>query len=85
MTQHSLDTTGWAQFPFETEGHTFVSKVAPHSPFMKQIATLPAGMFEAMNKGAVADLIGKDLTREEIIQKISFINEGASHAVIEIV
>jgi hypothetical protein len=85
MTQHSLDTAGWAQFPFETQGHTFVSKVAPHSPFMKQIATLPAGMFEVMNKGAIADLIGEGLTREQVLEKIAFINEGASHAVIEIV
>ena len=83
--QHSLNTEGWAQFPFETQGHTFVSKVAPHSPFMKQIANLPAGMFETMNKGAIADLIGTGLTREEIISKIAYINENASHAVIEIV
>lgn len=85
MTQHSLDTTGWAQFPFETQGHAFISKVAPNSPFMKQIAILPAGMFETMNKGAIADLIGEGLTREQVLEKIAVVNEGASHAVIEIV
>jgi hypothetical protein len=85
MTQHSLNTKGWAQFPFEAQGYTFVSKLAPHSPFMKQIATLPAGMFESMNKSAIADLVGTGLTRDEIISKLNHINEGASHAVIEIV
>jgi hypothetical protein len=52
---------------------------------MKQIATLPAGMFESMNKSAVADLIGTGFTRDEIISKLNHINENASHAVIEIV
>lgn len=83
--QHSLNTEGWAQFPFETQGYTFVSKLAPHSPFLKSIATMPAGMFEVMNKSAITDLIGTGLTREEIVNKIALINEGASHAVIEIV
>lgn len=81
----NLNTNGWAEFPFETQGHTFVSKLAPHSPFLKQVAFLPAGVFEQMNKEAIADLIGVGLTREQILEKLEHVNEGASHAVIEIV
>ena len=82
---HNLNTEGWAQFPFEIAGQNFVSKVAPHSPFLKQIANLPAGTFEQMNRSAVAELVGVGLSREEILTKLAHVNEGASHAVIEIV
>jgi len=83
--QHSLNTDGWQAIPFEAQGQLFLSKLAPNSPFLRQIANLPAGMFEKMNASAVAELIGAGLTRDEIIEKIAEINEGASHAVIEIV
>ena len=85
MLQHSLNTEGWQAIPFEAQGQMFLSKLAPNSPFLRQIANLPAGMFEAMNTQAVAELIGVGLTRAEIIEKIAEINEGASHAVVEIV
>ena len=82
---HTLDTTGWNEFPFSTQGHNFVSKIAPDSPFMSRIAMLPAGVFDSMNKSAVADCIGFGLTREQVLEKLASVNENASHAVIEIV
>jgi len=84
MKTHNLDTTGWNAFPFEVDGVNFVSKVSPTSPFMKQIATLPAGMFESMNRAAVLDLIGKNLSHEYMISKLYHVNADASHAVIEL-
>ena len=37
-----------------------------------------------MNQDAVLDLIGKGLSRKQIVEKLYHINEGASHAVIEL-
>jgi hypothetical protein len=81
---HNLDTNGWNEFPFSAQGYNFISKVAPNSPFMSQIARLPKGIFEQMNKSAIADLVGTGLTRDEVLNKLSFINEGGTHAVVEL-
>jgi hypothetical protein len=37
-----------------------------------------------MNKSAVLDLIGTELNRETIINKLNYVNENATHAVIEL-
>jgi len=84
MKMHNLNTTGWNSFPFEADGMKFVSKIAPNSPFMSRIPMLPAGVFDEMNRGAVADCLGKGLSREEILNKLNFINANASHAVLEL-
>jgi hypothetical protein len=84
MKMHELNTTGWNAFPFEVDGVNFVSKISPTSPFMKSIEKLPAGMFESMNRDAVLDLIGKNLSREYMISKLYHVNADASHAVIEL-
>jgi hypothetical protein len=84
MKMHELNTNGWNAFPFEVDGNKFISKISPESPFMKQIKMLPAGVFESMNRDAVRDLIGKNLSREYMVSKIYHINSGASHAVIEL-
>ena len=82
---HNLDTTGWSEFPFEAGGIKFVSKLSPDSPFQKRVKALPAGMFEAMNASAIHELVGVDISKEEIIEKLLDVNEFASHAVIELV
>jgi len=84
MKMHELDTTGWNAFPFEVDGNKFISKIAPESPFMSRIKVLPAGVFEQMNREAVLELVGKNLSREYMVSKIYQINSGASHAVIEL-
>lgn len=82
---HNLDTNGWTEFPFEVDGINYVSKVAPTSQFQKSIKGLPAGMFESMNRDAIRDLVGINLSKEDIIDKLNYVNEDASHAVIELV
>jgi hypothetical protein len=37
-----------------------------------------------MNRDAVLDLVGKGLSREYIASKLYHINEGGTHAVIEL-
>jgi hypothetical protein len=81
----TLSTTGWIEFPFTAQGHNFVSKLSPTSPFLACVKMLPAGVFETMNREAVAELIGVGLTREQVLEKLGSINEYASHAVVEIV
>jgi len=85
MKQHELNTTNWNTFEFQVDGISFLSKIAPESPFMKKINALPAGVFISMNQSAVMDLVGKGLTRNEIAEQLYRINENASHAVLEVV
>jgi len=82
---HNVDTTGWAEFPFQVDGHEFVSKVDTASRMHSRIVTLPAGLFIQMNQGAIRELVDLTLSRQEIVDRLAFINEGASEAVIEIV
>jgi len=84
MKMHDLDTTGWNAFPFEVDGNKFISKIAPNSPFVSRIKTLPEGVFESMNRAAVLDLVGKNLSREYMVSKLYHVNKDASHAVIEL-
>ena len=84
MKMHELDTNGWNEFPFEVEGNKFISKVSPTSPFMQRIPFLPEGVFNSMNQGAVLELVGSDLSREQIIEKLYLVNLHAEHAVIEL-
>jgi len=84
MKMHELDTTGWNAFPFEIEGVNFVSKISPSSPFLSRIKALPAGVFDNMNREAVRDLIGTNLSREYLSSKLYHVNKDASHAVIEL-
>ena len=85
MKVHNVDTTGWNAYPFTYEGIEFVSLVSPESPLLGRILALPAGMFESINRNAIADLIGDTLTREHIVEKLTEINENASHAILELV
>jgi hypothetical protein len=82
MKQHNLDTTGWNEFPFSVNSIKFISKIAPNSPFMKSIAKLPQGAFEAMNVSAVKELLSPS---KDIYAELYRVNEGATHAVIEVV
>lgn len=81
---HTLDTTNWNSFPFEVDGIEFLSKISPESPMLKRILSLPAGVFEAINAEAISELIGDNFTREYVATKLDELNEGASHAVLEL-
>jgi hypothetical protein len=84
MKMHNLNTTDWNSFPFEANGIKFVSKIAPTSPFMARIAKLPAGVFDSMNRGAVSECVGNNLSRDEIATRLYNINLNATHAVLEL-
>jgi hypothetical protein len=84
MKQHELDTTGWIEYPFNVNGINFISKLSPNSEFLPRIKNLPVEIFQAMNAGAVKDLVGEGLTRDEMIAKLNYVNENATHAVIEL-
>ena len=84
MKTHNLDTTEWLEFPFSAYGNNYISKIAPFSPFLKQISKLPEGMFEKMNIDAITELVGVNLTYSEIVDRLKEINESSTHAVIEL-
>lgn len=81
----TIDTTGWNEYPFEAFGRTYVSKVSPNSPLMSRIKNLPNGVFESMNRNAVSELVGEDMSRADILNKLDMINEGGTHAILELV
>lgn len=81
---NTVNTTGWNETPFVVDGVNYVSKVSPDSPLLPRIKSLPYGVFETMNISAVRDLIGTNLTPDEIQAKLDEVNENATHAIIEL-
>ena len=81
---HDLDTYGWNEFPFSVNGVNFISKVSNESPILSRILNLAPGVFDEMNQNAVSVLINDTTSEESIIERLNFINEGASHSVLEL-
>ena len=72
----------YTDYPFTADGVNFVSRIADHSPFVKQISTLPAELFIEMNIDAVKELLGRPslMTQAEILAELERVNEGATHS-----
>ena len=81
---HDLDTTGWNEFPFSAKGVNFISKVSNESPLLSRILNLSPGMFDEMNRSAVSQFIDDVTSAESIAERLNFLNEGASHSVLEL-
>lgn len=79
-----LDTTNWAEYPFYVDGVKFVSKLDTEGNIYSMVKNLPVGVFEAMNRDAVADLIGEpsNFSREELEKELATVNLGAHEALI---
>lgn len=80
----TLNTTNWTVYPFEVDGVQFNSLIKPNTKMAKQIASLPAGVFNQMNIGAVRECIGNvaTMTHSELVAELESVNAGASEAVI---
>lgn len=78
--------TEWVVFPFTYAGKSFNSKVSLSSEYLAKVMTLPAGMFETMNAGALHDIstITDSTTREEDILELERLNANSSWAVLEL-
>jgi hypothetical protein len=81
---HDLDTTGWNEFPFSAKGVNFISKVSNRSHLLSRILNLAPGVFDEMNRSAVSDFIDDVTSAESIAERLNFLNEGATHAVLEL-
>ena len=81
---HDLDTTGWNEFPFSAKGVNFISKVSNESHLLSRILNLAPGVFDEMNKSAVSDFIDDVTSEESIIKRLNFLNQDATHAVLEL-
>jgi hypothetical protein len=76
----------WVIFPFTYEGRSYNSKVKANTRKLAAIQSLPAGVFDTMNAGALRDIstITASSTVEEIAAELDRINAGASWAVLEL-
>ena len=75
---------GWATYPFSVDGVDFISAIDKKGSMYRQIKKLPASVFNAMNIGAVREAIGsvKTMTKEELVEELYRVNEGATQALI---
>lgn len=78
------DMTRWALFPFTVDGVEFVSKLDIEGSMYQRVTKVPAHVFNAMNEGAIRDLVGKVsiMSRDEIQTQLDRVNEGYSQAYI---
>jgi|DEB19_MinimDraft_3_1074340.scaffolds.fasta_scaffold00002_140 hypothetical protein len=76
------DMTRWALFPFTVDGVEFVSKLDIEGSMYNQVKNLPAGLFTAMNEGAIREIIGSvsTMSKSEIQAELDRVNEGYSQA-----
>jgi hypothetical protein len=76
----------WVIFPFTYEVRSYNSKVKANTRKLAAIQSLPAGVFDTMNAGALRDIstITASSTVEEIQAELERLNDGASWAVLEL-
>jgi hypothetical protein len=76
--------TTYKDYPFTVKGINFFSRVYTHSELFNTIERLPMGVFEAMNRDAVEELIGdpSELSTPELLNELTHLNAGGSHAFI---
>ena len=76
--------TNWKSHPFTVDGVEFVSAVDVNGTMYSRIMQLPREVFEAMNIGCVREVIGnvKTMTRDELVDELYRVNEGATQALI---
>ena len=72
----------WKSYPFTVDGVGFLSLINPNGSMYQTIQNLPAGVFTAMNEGAIRSMIGNvsNLTKSEIQAELDKVNEGYSEA-----
>lgn len=81
-----LDTTNWAVYPFSVDGVEFLSKFNKEGGLFAQVKNLPIGVLNTMNEECIREIIGKvsNLSRSELLDELSRINQGATQAVLEL-
>ena len=76
----------WKSYNFSVDGVNFISKIDMGSTQFLQIESLPEGVFNSFNVGAIRDLVG-DVTNyslSEIKDMLDHLNQGSSWALIEL-
>ena len=79
-----MSNATYTDFPFTLNGVNFISRVYTHSDMAQTIASLPEGVFAQLNQEAVSELLGDPslLSTPELLQELSHLNAGGSHAFI---
>ncbi len=83
MTTATLEE--WKVYPFTLNGFSFHSRVKKGSDTWYKVATIPASLFEDLNRSCLKDLITGEWTRENLLAQLVILNENGSEAFIELV
>lgn len=75
----------WHTTPFTLNGFSFRSRVKIGSDTWYSVVTIPAFLFEDLNRSCLNDLIEGEWTRENLERELTRINENGSEAFIELV
>ena len=72
----------WKSYPFTVDGVEFLSLIDPNGEMYKQVKTLPPGVFNSFNEGAIRSLIGSvsEMSKSEIQTELDRVNEGYGQA-----
>jgi hypothetical protein len=76
----------WKSYPFTVDGVEFVSLLDPNGSMYQQVSRIPASLFNAMNEGAIRELIGKVslMSKSEIKSELDRVNVGYTQAYIDL-
>jgi hypothetical protein len=78
------DGTKFAIYPFEFDGHKFISRVLFNSEIHKKVTNVPEHYFALMNQQCLSELMGEGKSLDEIKARLYEINKGGSSALIEL-
>ena len=78
------DGTKFAIYPFEFDGHNFISRVRMDSDIYKRVSNVPEHYFALMNQDCLRELLGMGKNLDEIKKRLYEINRGGSSALIEL-
>ena len=76
----------WKSYNFSVDGVNFISKIDTGSTQFLQIESLPEGVFNSFNVGAIREYVGDvaEYSLSEIKDILDHVNQGSSWAVLEL-
>ena len=74
----------YARYPFEYDGHAFISRVLVDSDIYNSLIKVGKDVFIQMNVDCLTELMGTGLTLNEIKARLYDLNKSGSEAFIEL-
>jgi hypothetical protein len=76
--------TKFAIYPFEFDGHKFVSRVLVDSELYSRVVNVPEHYFALMNQQCLLELMGTGCNLDDIKKRLYELNKNGSFAYIEL-